>query len=396
MKVLFLIPASYPDGSATAKLIQRLAVGLEAAGVASEVLCFEKSSSAVGKWRRDKYGISYYGVPIGSTWLAKRLTALSLARKFQAEVRHAVDQRGVTHVWVYNPTWLLWRHVVCFCYHSNTFVVAHLTEWWRFKFHLRIVYFDQQMFLRYCWPQLDGVIGISSPWVKFAQQCKVPAIQVPVPCPVSTLAVYNEGRRSPRKDYAFTLFYSGQLYRRDMPDVMLGALRKALRSDCPIKMIVAGKTDVWPEGRAFRRQVALDPQLRARVTITGYLSDAEFEEHVAAADAFLLLHDDSWESRACFPTRLGEYLLTGKPVIVSGVGDIPQYLRNGIDAVLLSPRNNEEELALAIERLVNNPEFAEQLGATGRARALELFSAVKLGAQLNTFLSSLPQKSVRT
>jgi glycosyltransferase involved in cell wall biosynthesis len=389
MKVLFLLPASYPEGPASAKLIQRLAFGLEASGVACEVLCFDKSLSGAREWRRDSCGVAYFGVKLSRKKVGRLLQGVSLARQFRSRVRDAVAQRGVTHVWVYNPSWFLWRHVVRSCRASQTVVIAHLVEWWQFQVHLGQIYFDQQMFLRFCRPYLDGIVGISSLWVKFAQEHKVPAIRVPVPCPVTAQTALYPLQTSPRKSGAFTLIYSGQLYRRDMPEVMLGAIRTVMMQDRSINMVVLGKTDAWPESRAFCKAVAGDPQLRNRVTITGYLSECAYAQHLERADAFLLLHADSWESRACFPTRLPEYLSTGKPVIVSGVGDIPQYLRNEIDALVLSPGNTVEELASAILRLAHDPELSARLGAAGRVRALEHFSPVKLGQRLQKFLDGL-------
>jgi glycosyltransferase involved in cell wall biosynthesis len=47
------------------------------------------------------------------------------------------------------------------------------------------------------------------------------------------------------------------------------------------------------------------------------------------------------QSTGGFPTKLGEYLATGKPVVVTKVGDIPKYLEDGVSAYLVVPDDNK-------------------------------------------------------
>ena len=134
-------------------------------------------------------------------------------------------------------------------------------------------------------------------------------------------------------------FTQGVLQRRDMPEAMLEAMRRLARRRrvsgwwYQAEMTCTGQAELSP-GRSRRM-----PGLKEFVTFTGYLSDEAFRRQRAAADGYVLLHEDSWESRACFPTRLSEFLCAGRPLIVSGVGDIPLYVRDGKDAVVLPPNN---------------------------------------------------------
>ena len=41
------------------------------------------------------------------------------------------------------------------------------------------------------------------------------------------------------------------------------------------------------------------------------------------------------QNRYCFATKLGEYLLTGKPVIISDVGEAKNYLKDGESAYIV-------------------------------------------------------------
>ena len=46
----------------------------------------------------------------------------------------------------------------------------------------------------------------------------------------------------------------------------------------------------------------------------------------------VLARPDNIQAKGGFPTKLGEYLATGNPVVVTKVGEIPNYLIDGVNA----------------------------------------------------------------
>ena len=55
------------------------------------------------------------------------------------------------------------------------------------------------------------------------------------------------------------------------------------------------------------------------------------------------------------PLKLAEYLAAGLPVIAPRAGELPEQLRDGVDAVLVSP-GDVEELAAVLQRLQRDPD----------------------------------------
>jgi glycosyltransferase involved in cell wall biosynthesis len=99
---------------------------------------------------------------------------------------------------------------------------------------------------------------------------------------------------------------------------------------------------------------------------------AELAAHYRAADAFILLRSDDQSSRACLPTRLGELLLTGKPVIVSDLPDYNLHVRERDNGYVVRG-SAAVAVAEAIQAaLARTPENAA-IGARGRATALATF-----------------------
>lgn len=76
--------------------------------------------------------------------------------------------------------------------------------------------------------------------------------------------------------------------------------------------------------------------IQIAVQFMGKISHNEVLSRYAGADAFLLPRPFREYSAAGFPTKLGEYLACGKPVIAYGTGDIPLYLVDGESAYLVS------------------------------------------------------------
>ncbi len=84
-----------------------------------------------------------------------------------------------------------------------------------------------------------------------------------------------------------------------------------------------------------------------------------------------------------FPTKLGEFLATGKPVICTKVSEIPKYL-DETSALTIEP-NNEEDLKKAIIKILTNYQSCIKIGMKGREIAFKAFRAENYVSELNKF-----------
>jgi len=65
-------------------------------------------------------------------------------------------------------------------------------------------------------------------------------------------------------------------------------------------------------------------------------------------------------------------MASGKPVIASRLGGIPELIEDGVSGLLV-PHADPAKLAAAIERLAKNPSLRASLSTAARARAVERF-----------------------
>ncbi|MCT1523547.1 glycosyltransferase [Sphingobacterium hotanense] len=82
-----------------------------------------------------------------------------------------------------------------------------------------------------------------------------------------------------------------------------------------------------------------------------------------------------------FPTKLAEYLLSGKPVIASNVGELSNYLIDNETIYFVSPKA-DEELARKMIQIQDNLAEANKVGNMGREMALKVFNAATYTADL--------------
>jgi glycosyltransferase involved in cell wall biosynthesis len=132
-----------------------------------------------------------------------------------------------------------------------------------------------------------------------------------------------------------------------------------------------------------------DPVLREVVTMTGWLEATEKTALMQSADVFVILRRETRESAASFPTRLPEYLATGRPVIASAAGDIPEYLEHGVTAWLVPPDDRGELLCSAFVTLHAHPELGDAIGRAGFDEAVKRFSIEENGRKMDAFIRSL-------
>lgn len=75
-----------------------------------------------------------------------------------------------------------------------------------------------------------------------------------------------------------------------------------------------------------------------------------------------------------FPTKLGEYLLSGRPVIATKVGELSSYLTDNKNVFFVSP-NDSTGLGKKIHYVENNPFKSNLIANNGKELALKVFNA---------------------
>jgi glycosyltransferase involved in cell wall biosynthesis len=147
-------------------------------------------------------------------------------------------------------------------------------------------------------------------------------------------------------------------------DLLLRAL-PGLRHHLPdLHCVFAGRPLDRAADRAYAeslRQLAGDLGVSEVVTFLGFVDPVG--DVYAGADIVV----DPIRVKEGFPTAAIEALAAHRPVVAARMGAVPEVLRDGVDAVLVSP-NNSAALVDAIAALWNDDALRARLVESGRAR----------------------------
>jgi glycosyltransferase involved in cell wall biosynthesis len=166
------------------------------------------------------------------------------------------------------------------------------------------------------------------------------------------LVIGNIGRIGVQKGHSY-LIEAVNIVRRELPNV---------------KLLIVGTPE--PDGTYEKlRSMVAQLGLKAHVVFTGYRDD--IGSVLVTIDIFAL--PSLWEG---FGLVLLEAMSMKKPIIASCVDSIPEIVQDGVQGILVPPRD-VEALAQAILYLARSPELRTRMGTAG-SRRVEQFSVQRM------------------
>lgn len=127
-------------------------------------------------------------------------------------------------------------------------------------------------------------------------------------------------------------------------------------------LLVVGEGRLRPQVERYVREQGLVE----RVRLLGQRSDVP--QILAASDIFVL--SSRWEG---LPYTIIEAMMAGLPVVATRVGGIPELVEDGVTGFLVPPKD-PEALAVALQKLIDNPKMRQQMGGAGQKKAMQEFT----------------------
>ena len=230
----------------------------------------------------------------------------------------------------------------------------------------------------------DGLVVMTKPLMEYfstkvKKSCKL--IEVPMTVDLERFAIgktesqYGDyiaycGNMAGNKDGVINLIEAFNIASKQIPNVKL--------------LLIGGSTT--PEDLVKIKDFAKNKG-DGRIIFYGKATREEIPQLLVNAKALALARPSSLQSTGGFPTKLGEYLATSNPVVVTAVGDIPRFL-NDTNSFIVEPDNNQA-FAMQIVKIFSDYANAQEVGKHGREVAEQNFNYKVQSPRIHDFIQDL-------
>ena len=184
------------------------------------------------------------------------------------------------------------------------------------------------------------------------------------------------------------VLFMGRLSRPRGIDVLFDAIPAVLARHPEARIVLAGVAETAAQEPRLRAEVARRG-VAERVTFLGSLEGAERARAWASASVFVA------PSRIeAFPLVIPEAMACGVPMVVSAVGAIPDFVRDGEDGFLVPP-GDPAALADRIGRLLDDEPLRQRIAARLRERATREFDIEVAADRVRSILRDVLQERGR-
>lgn len=154
-------------------------------------------------------------------------------------------------------------------------------------------------------------------------------------------------------------------------EVLAQSVIHAVRKNPNIHFVLIGDGKL----RGNVEKILHDDGVADHVTLLGTVKHHLVPSYLSLCPILLSPHTENTDGTLFFgsPTKLFEYMGMGKAIIASGVGQIADIIKDGINGIITEQRN-PQDLAKKILALADNPTLCKQLGKNARYDAVSTYS----------------------
>jgi glycosyltransferase involved in cell wall biosynthesis len=197
---------------------------------------------------------------------------------------------------------------------------------------------------------------------------------------------FNKQINSPL-DYSYILYCGSLTILKDGVNILIESFKKISDMYPEINLVLIGKGDSVSD-EIMIKDLVVNLNIEKRVIFLGQLPRTEIPAYLCNAKILALARPESIVADAGFPSKLTEYLATGNPVVVTRVGEIPQYLTDYETAFLTEP-GSINAFANKLDYVLNNYESAKRIGINGKELTSTIFNYNFQSKRMITFIKSL-------
>ena len=394
MKLFIITDEPVPYGMAATNRMLSLSRGLVEEGIPVQVICIRTTEkrevnilnkNSVGRIQGIQYEYSCGTTLRGETFFKRRYLAMRGIWYSVFLLRNG-QKKDILMLYLSSPFLMLF-----YCLVSKLFGLFYIIDKSEYPFVLNnksaIGKLYAYLYTSYAYKLFDAILVMTMPLQSyFAKRMRRYAKLLLVPMTVESVRFLNHHSLPPEKEryIAYCGYLGGN---KDGVSILINSFALLIKKINNIKLYIIG--DAQGTNDLENLQILVkELNIQKYVVFTGHVSREDMPGYLCNATTLALARPTSLQSQGGFPTKLGEYLSTGNPVVVTSVGDIPFFLKDGENAFLSVP-DSAEAFAQKLEYVLTNPEHAKRVGMKGRETALANFDYKVQAKRLVDFLSTI-------
>lgn len=249
----------------------------------------------------------------------------------------------------------------------------------------------KKFYLKHFYMFFDGLIIMTKHLMKYYKDLvkdNTPLVQIPMTVEIERFE--NNTDVSPlSNDY---IAYCGNLdqTQKDGVPILIEAFGIVKKQFKDLKLIIIGGANPRNQEKVMNnlKKLSKSNDVENDVIFIGTIHRDEMPKYLCNARLLALARPMSIQARGGFPTKLGDYLATGNPVIVTKVGEITDYLKDGVNSFLAEP-DSADSFAQKIKIVMENEKSSIKIGKEGKKLAHSVFNYKVQAIELYNFLLSL-------
>lgn len=220
---------------------------------------------------------------------------------------------------------------------------------------------------------LDGLFVISTALKTYFQEAGVPADKIHIINMTVDPQRFDGVEKQP-VEQPYIAYCGTASNNKDGVDELIKAFALIAKKYPEYKLYIIGK-GLTKDDDSGNLKLVETLGLQDKVVFTGVVSSEQMPQLLKNASILALDRPDNLQAQYGFPTKLGEYLLTENPVVVTKVGDMPLFLKDGENALLAEPQN-AESFSSKLIWTIEHPAEAAVIGRKGAELAKKEFNAL--------------------
>jgi glycosyltransferase involved in cell wall biosynthesis len=185
----------------------------------------------------------------------------------------------------------------------------------------------------------------------------------------------------------YTFGYSGAPYLKDGLHDLFEAISLLNSTDLNISLLVIGDATFGKSLIPSLKEECTRLSISDKIFFTGLVELSMVKQYLSECKILAITRPSTLQTKAGFPTKLGEYFATGKPVLATKFGDMDEYFTDGTD-IVLAECGDPESIAQRIKWMIENSQELELISKRGYNKAQELLEYKHSVKRMISFLES--------